>query len=151
MSTSLYETTVPMIDAASTRTTTRRAVGEFVRYFVASGGSLAVDFGLYRLGLSLGIAYPQAALAGFCAGAVVAYVASIAWVFEARSVRSAGVEFGVFVAIGAAGLALTEALLWLQVEHLGFAPLWAKVGAAGVVFLFNFAVRKRVLFQHGPR
>jgi len=151
MSTLLSETPVPMADdappAASMPQAARRTAREFVRYFVASGGALGVDFGLYRLSLGLGLAYPLAALVGFCAGAVVAYLASIAWVFEARSVRRAGVEFGIFVAIGVAGLALTEALLWLQIERFGLPPLWSKVGAAGVVFVFNFVVRKTMLFR----
>lgn len=151
MSTLLSETGVSItgdaLAAASAPRAARRTASEFVRYFVASGGALGVDFGLYRLSLAIGLAYPLSALIGFCAGAVVAYLASIAWVFEARSVRRASVEFGIFVAIGVAGLALTEALLWLQVERFGLPPLWSKVGAAGVVFVFNFIVRKTMLFR----
>ncbi len=126
-----------------------RRLAEFIRYFAASAGALCVDTGLYRLGLQAGIAYQWAALIGFGAGAVVAYVASVAWVFEARTIRRATLEFGLFVAIGVAGLLLTEALLWLQIERWGLPPLWSKAGAAGVVFIFNFAVRKTLLF--GPR
>jgi putative flippase GtrA len=121
-------------------------IAEFCRYFAASAGALGVDAGLYRLGLQAGLAYQWAALAGFCAGAVVAYVASIAWVFESRTVRRASLEFGLFVAIGVAGLLLTELLLWLQIGRLGWPPLWSKAGAAGVVFMFNFGVRKALLF-----
>ena len=126
---------------------TRPTLREFVRYAAASGGALIVDVGLYRLAMGLGLAYPLAALIGFCAGAVVAYVASVAWVFESRSLRRPGVEFGVFVAIGVAGLGLTELLLWLQIERLGLPPLWSRIGAAGGVFLFNFTVRKTMLFR----
>lgn len=151
MNTLLTENGDPVIDdalaAAPAPLAGRRTAAEFVRYFIASGGALGVDFSLYRLSLVLGLAYPEAAVIGFCAGAVVAYAASIAWVFEARSVRRAGVEFGVFVAIGVAGLALTEWLLWLQVERFGLPPLWSKIGAAGVVFVFNFVVRKTTLFR----
>lgn len=125
----------------------RRAVLEFIRYFVASGGALGVDFGLFRLGLHAGLAYPLAALIGFCAGAVVAYVASVFWVFENRSVRRTGVEFGLFVAIGVAGLLLTEAILWLEIEQMGRPALWSKAVAAGIVFFFNFGVRKITLFR----
>ena len=125
----------------------RRAVFEFIRYFVASGGALGVDFGLYRLGLLLGLAYPLAALIGFCAGAAVAYVASVLWVFETRSVSRTGVEFGLFVAIGVGGLLLTEAILWLEIERLGMPALWSKAVAAGIVFFFNFGVRKITLFR----
>lgn len=129
----------------------RRPFLEFLRYFVASGGALAVDFGLYRFGLHVGLAYWLAALIGFCAGAVFAYVASVFWVFETRSVSRAGVEFGLFVAIGIAGLLLTEAILWLEIERLGLPPLWSKVGAAGIVFFFNFGVRKFTLFRADVR
>ena len=123
-----------------------RRVAEFTRYFVASAGALCVDAGLYRLGLQAGLGYQWAALIGFSAGAVVAYLASIAWVFEARTIRRAAVEFGLFVAIGVCGLLLTELLLWLQIERFGWSTFWSKAGAAGVVFIFNFAVRKTLLF-----
>lgn len=123
-----------------------RRVAEFLRYFVASAGALAVDAGLYRLGLQAGLAYQWAALIGFAAGAVVAYVASIAWVFEARTIRRSTLEFGLFVAIGVAGLLLTELLLWVEIEHFGWPKFLSKAGAAGVVFFFNFGMRKTLLF-----
>ncbi len=141
MSTSLSEPPVLVGGAGVARTK-----AEFIRYFAASAGALCVDTGLYRLCLQAGIAYQWAALIGFGAGAVVAYVASVAWVFESRTIRRATLEFGLFVAIGVAGLLLTEALLWLQVERWGLPPFWSKAGAAGVVFIFNFAVRKTLLF-----
>lgn len=127
-----------------------RRIAEFARYFVASAGALAVDAGLYRLGLQTGLAYQWAALIGFAAGAVVAYVASIAWVFEARTIYRSTLEFGLFVAIGVAGLLLTELLLWVQIEHLGWPKFLSKAGAAGVVFFFNFGMRKTLLFGTRP-
>ncbi len=123
-----------------------RRIAEFARYFVASAGALAVDAGLYRAGLQLGLAYQWAALVAFAAGAVVAYVASIAWVFEARAIRRSTLEFGLFVAIGVAGLLLTELLLWVQIDHFGWPKFLSKAGAAGVVFFFNFGMRKTLLF-----
>jgi putative flippase GtrA len=120
---------------------------ELLRYFLASAGALAVDTGLFSALLQAGMAYPVAATLGFCAGAVVAYLASVFWVFESRSVRNAGVEFGVFVGIGVGGLLLTEALLWLFIGRLGLPPVASKLGAAGFVFLFNFVVRRATLFR----
>lgn len=123
-----------------------RRVAEFGRYFAASAAALCVDFGLYQLGLRAGLAYQWAALIGFSAGAVVAYVASIAWVFEARTIRRSVLEFALFVSIGVAGLLLTELLLWVQIDHFGWSKFVSKAGAAGVVFLFNFGLRKTLLF-----
>lgn len=125
----------------------RHAILEFVRYFVASAGALAVDVGLYRFALSLGWRYQFAALLGFCAGALVAYLASVRWVFRARAVRNAGLEFGLFVAVGVAGLLLTELFLWLAIGQLGWPPLPSKLGTSAVVFAFNFALRKTLLFS----
>ena len=119
----------------------RRPFLEFLRYFVASGGALAVDFGLYRLACMS--ASPLAGGADrilrrrrvrLCRQRLLGV--------RDRSVSRAGVEFGLFVAIGIAGLLLTEAILWLEIERLGLPPLWSKVGAAGIVFFFNFGVRK---------
>jgi putative flippase GtrA len=125
----------------------RPAILEFVRYFVASAGALGVDVGLYRLGLSFGWNYLFAALLGFCAGAGVAYVASVRWVFHARAVHNTGLEFGLFIAVGVAGLLLTELLLWVAIGTLGLPPLWAKLGTSVVVFAFNFILRKVLLFS----
>jgi putative flippase GtrA len=151
MITSLSDPAVTLADdgrpLAAPAPAPRQFAIEFLRYFIASGGALGVDLGLFRLSLHLGLAYPLAALIGFCTGATAAYVASIAWVFKARSCRRAGVEFGLFVAIGAAGLLLTEALLWLQIERFALPALRGKVCAAGVVFVFNFVVRKTMLFR----
>jgi len=123
-----------------------RRIAEFARYFVASAGALCIDVGLYRLGLRAGMPYQWAALVGFAAGAIVAYLASIAWVFEARTVRRSAIEFALFIAIGVAGLLLTELLLWVQIEHFGWSKILSKGGAAGVVFFFNFGMRKTLLF-----
>lgn len=124
-----------------------RAVLEFARYFIASAGALGVDVALYQLGLRLGWSYPFAALLGFCAGAVVAYVASVRWVFQSRTVRHASLEFGLFIAIGAAGLLLTEVLLWIAIGKFGWPPFVSKLGTSAVVFAFNFALRKFLLFS----
>jgi putative flippase GtrA len=133
-------------EQAATRGTWR-ALLELARYFVASAAALGVDFVLYRLGLGIGWNYMLAALLGFCAGAVVAYVASVRWVFDARAVRNAGLEFGLFVAVGIGGLLLTELLLWLAIGKLGWPPLLAKLATSAVVFAFNFVLRKVLLFS----
>ncbi len=124
-----------------------RTLLELGRYFIASAVALGVDFGLYRLGLRLGWSYLLAALLGFSAGAVVAYFASVRWVFSARAVGNVGLEFGLFVGVGVAGLLLTELLLWLAVGKLGLPPLSAKLGTSAVVFAFNFVSRKVLLFS----
>jgi putative flippase GtrA len=121
-------------------------VTEFVRYFAASALAFLVDVGLYRLALGLGSGYAMAACVGFVAGVALAYMLSVRWAFQARGLTDARAEFLVFALIGLAGLALTEALLWLQIDRLRVDRVLAKVLAAGAVFLFNFGLRKALLF-----
>ena len=141
------ETAQPHFVPGPAKSGDRGAALEFLRYFVASAAALGADVGLYRLGLQLGWAYSLAALLGFCAGAVVAYIASVRWVFSARTVRNPGLEFGIFVAVGVAGLLLTELLLWIAIGRLGLPPIWSKLGTSAVVFVFNFVLRKLLLFS----
>ena len=54
------------------------------------------------------------------------------------------------VARGLAGLALTQGLMALWVEVLHMTPGLAKIPTAGIVFIFNFAVRRALLFR-APR
>lgn len=122
-------------------------VREFVRYFACSGVALGVDSALYALGLRLGLGYPVDAVVGFLAGLAAAYLLSVRFAFSERSHRDARMEFLIFAAVGIFGLALTEILLWLQIDMMGVSALYAKVGAAGSVFLFNFAARKILLFS----
>jgi len=119
---------------------------EFLRYFIASALAFSADLGLYRIALGLGTGYAWAACLGFGLGLATAYAISVRWAFRERGLADARVEFAVFALVGLAGLLLTEALLWLQIDGLGVRPVVAKVAAAGAVFLFNFGLRKVLLF-----
>ena len=119
---------------------------EFIRYFACSALALAIDATLYGLCLRLGMAYQGAAVAGFVGGVSTAYLLSVRWAFNRRSIANPQVEFLIFLGVGIAGLGLTEALLWLQIGVLGMGPLAAKLLAAVGVFLFNFGMRKALLF-----
>ena len=119
---------------------------EFIRYFAASALAFGVDLGLYRLGLGLGAGYVVAACVGFTSGLAVAYVLSVRWAFRTRRMADSRAEFTVFAIVGVAGLLATEALLWVQIDVLHVDRVVARVAAAGVVFLFNFGLRKALLF-----
>ncbi|HEY9106729.1 MAG TPA: GtrA family protein [Roseateles sp.] len=119
---------------------------ELLLYFAASAAALAVDTAAFAASLRLGVPLAVAASIGFGLGLIVVYLLSTQHVFtEHRMVDRRG-EFALFALIGVAGLLLTEALLWLLVRQLGVAPVAAKLTSACGVFLFNFALRKTLLF-----
>ena len=121
---------------------------ELGRYFAASLLALAIDTGTLSVSLRLlhlGLAW--SASIGFVLGASVAYLLSIRWVFKARAFgNTPTLEFLSFVAIGIAGLGLTQLVLWLGVTRLGLLAEAVKLAAAVLTFLFNYLVRKSLLF-----
>jgi putative flippase GtrA len=130
--------------AIVSETATPASRREFARYFVCSALALAADASMYRVALHLGAAYQFAAVIGFVAGVSIAYLLSVRWAFKQRSVTNPQIEFLIFLGIGIAGLALTEALLWFQISVCGSSPMIAKLLAAVGVFMFNFGARKLV-------
>ena len=121
---------------------------QFLRYGLASGVALGVDWGL-RVGLTetLGVPYLAAAAAGFFAGMLVAYALSVRFVFEERRYADPRAELALFAGIGVVTLALNQALLFALVEALGVHYAVAKAPTAGACFLANFALRKALLFS----
>ncbi|MCK6404954.1 MAG: GtrA family protein [Rhodocyclaceae bacterium] len=121
---------------------------QFISYVAAGGIAFVVDFGvLYFLTDHLDIHYLASATAGFLVGLVVNYLLCISLIFDFRAVERTPHEFGLFAAIGIAGLILNNALIWLFTELAGFHYLVSKLFAAGLVLLFNFTLRRRLLFS----
>lgn len=123
--------------------------GEFVRYFAVSLFALAVDLGLFSILLRfLHLPWAIAATLGFIVGALTAYILSIRLVFSSRALGHVPhVEFLTFTAIGVAGLGVTQLVLWIGIELLHTNPELSKLAAAGFTFLFNFVLRKSILFR----
>lgn len=122
---------------------------EFFRYFVVSTAALLADFIVFSFGIRLlNIPWPLSATCGFIIGVLVAYFLSVRFVFSRRKLRAAPLrELLVFSAVGLAGLALTQITLWIGIELLQFNPEFSKICAAGFTFVFNFLVRKFILFS----
>lgn len=124
-----------------------RLLVQFVRYGVIGGIAFVVDFGLL-LGLTefAHLHYLGAATVGFLAGLAVNYLLAVRWVFDYRRLASRRVEFLIFGVVGIAGLLLTNVSLYGLTGVLGFDVRVAKLITAAAVLLFNFSVRRALLF-----
>jgi putative flippase GtrA len=121
--------------------------GELFKYGIASAVAFVVDFTtLVILTEILGLHYLTGAAVGFAAGIAVAYVLSIRWVFARRSTPNAARESALFLFIGIAGLGLNLLLMWTTTDMFGLHYQLSKLLSTGVVFLFNFGLRKLLLF-----
>ncbi len=117
------------------------------KYFLVSAVCLAVDLALFwALVERAHVYYLIANIVSVSAGLVVNYALSVAFVFKERRLKSRWAEFVGFVVIGIMGLAVNEAGVAVLVSLAGLAPVIGKIGAAGVSFVFNFVVRRLVLF-----
>ena len=124
----------------------RRINHELVRYFFVSLFSLAVDFSIFLIG-SQYVHYTVAAVIGFLVGAVVHYALSIRIVFSRRKLgKRRMTEFLLFVGTAGAGLLVSVVTIFVYVEWFGASLFFAKTMAAGMSFLFGYAVRKLLLF-----
>jgi putative flippase GtrA len=121
--------------------------GEFARYFLASLAALAIDMAVL-LALATVMHYLVAASLGFVVGAVTSYLLATRWVFrQRRLLLRKNTEMGLYVLVGVLGLGLNDLVIMLAVGYLGLSIVLAKLLAAGVTFLFNFALRKLALFS----
>jgi putative flippase GtrA len=122
--------------------------GQLLRSILVSMLSFGVDFGALVLFTEAGgLHYLASAALSFMLGTSVSYLLSILWVFEVRRFPSRALEYLVFVLVGAVGLGLNEALLWLLTEPIGIYYLVSKVIAAALIFFWNFAARRYLLFR----
>lgn len=120
---------------------------EGFRYVVASALALAIDFGLYVALIRFAeVNYLIAAPLGFAFGLATIYLLSVRWVFGYRRLTDRRAEFALFAAIGLAGMALNQGIIYAVVQALPGSYEIAKVVSAGMVFCFNFVSRRLLLF-----
>ena len=136
---------------------------QLFRYLQVAFVAFAVDIGsLYAFTEFAGLHYLVSAALAFVLGVTTNYLLSIRWVFKKSSLRDRRAEAAIFVAIGVAGLGLNELFMWLFTEimfpRLAMSLLQtptlteadymlSKVLSTGLVFFFNFFVRKFLLFN----
>ncbi len=127
-----------------------RLLRELISYGLASAIALAADMGLLlALTQRAGWDYRPASVVSFVTGATVAYLLCVSFVFSSHRVRNRTAEFGAFVALGLAGLAVNSAVIFFAVGSLGLKIVIAKAMAAACTFGTNFALRRQFLFRPG--
>lgn len=126
-----------------------RIMREASRYVLVSACAFGLDTGLLIFCTQiLHIPYLISGAIGFTVGLLFVYALSIQWVFENSSARfDRATHFTMFAAIGLGGLGLNEALLWLFTEQVGLYYVVSKIAVAAFVLVYNFALRKLLLFS----
>jgi putative flippase GtrA len=138
---------VPSVPFSPTSPSVPRLLRELFGYGVASGVALAVDVSILKTLVDLAHwHYLLASTVAFIAGAGVAYVLSVRYVFRNRRLQNRGAEILWFVSLGAVGLIVNAAVLWIAIGLIGLGLLTAKAIAAVCAFTSNFVLRRVLLF-----
>lgn len=129
-----------------------RSLLEFSKYFVVSAAALLLDMGLLILLVEVAHwHYLLSATISFLAGSWMAFIGSSRFVFAEHTYQSDAGGFTKFTIIGLIGLVINLAVLSLSVQAINLDYRTGKIIAAGFSFLFNFLVRKIILFSHHVR
>ena len=122
---------------------------ELFRYLLIGGSAFVIDISfLYLLTDNIGIHYLVSTAIAFFLASCFHYLLSVSWVFRTRSVSKKSIEFTVFFGIGVVGLGLTEILMYVFTDLVGFYYLFSKFPATALVFFWNYLARKFLLFRH---
>lgn len=121
---------------------------QFLQYLIVGGMAFLVDLSaLYGLTEFVSLHYLVSATIGFLLGLLLNYLLCVAWIFEYRALENAIHEFLLFALIGIIGLLLNNVLLYGFTEGLGMFYLVSKLLAAGIILVFNFSLRRHILFS----
>lgn len=121
---------------------------QLIRYTFVGGFAFLIDFGaLYILTEFAHLHYLLSAGIAFLLGLLTNYILSIRWVFATRIIRDKKLEFIIFAVIGLIGLGLNELFLWIFTDLLVIHYLVSKILTAMIVYMWNFFVRKLILFR----
>lgn len=126
----------------------RKLFREAFKYGLVSVVALGVDMAvLHGLVDRFSWHYLVASGVAFLAGATVAYLLSVRFVFPVHKLHNPYLECVVFFALGLAGVAVNAGALFIAVGKAGLGLTTGKLLAAGCTFVTNFTLRRQLLFS----
>lgn len=122
-----------------------------LRYLISGGTAAAANIGLLFLFVQfLGIHYLSASITAFIASIAVSFTMQKFWTFQDASLREAPMQFGRYLFVLFANLALNTLLMYLLVDGAGLWYLYAQVLATGVVAVAGYFGYRHFVFRAKP-
>lgn len=116
---------------------------QILKFGIVGGLAFLVDYSILLFCTEvLHIPYLTSSGISFLFAVVFNYILSIRWVFDVNNERGHGKNFIVFILLSALGLGLNQLVMWFGVETLDIVYQVTKIGATGIVMVFNFITRK---------
>lgn len=122
---------------------------QIIRFAVVGGSAFVIDYGIMIfLTEVFGVNYLISSGISFTVSVIFNYVLSVKWVFNVTDERSKTQDFAVFIILSVIGLGINQVIMWLAVDILGIFYMLSKIGATGVVMVYNFVTRK-IFLENG--
>jgi putative flippase GtrA len=121
---------------------------QLLNYLIAGGVSAFVDWSFYWALINfVGLFYIYAAAISFVIATTLNYLLSVNWVFKGRGRFSSLVNISLVFFVSGVGLLINQSVLFILVEYLTLHYMLAKISATGIVFIWNFVLRKYYIFK----
>ncbi|MCH4191012.1 MAG: GtrA family protein [Butyrivibrio sp.] len=146
----------------------KKLLAQIAKFGVVGVICFFIDFGFYTLsnivfrktGFAAAFEYYYliAGVIGFSISMIVNYLLSMKYVFERKDDLSRQKEFIIFFVLSLIGMGINEIVLYVGIDLIyqnwawmrswmssGFAETFFKLGATGIVMIYNFISRKMFL------
>lgn len=124
-------------------------IKQFISYFFVGGIAALVEWATFFIFESIiGLGYLLATVISFAFATTVNWILGRHFTFktEAKNNKKFIDALVVFLVSGV-GLGFNMVLMYLFVGLLGLWPLFGKILSTGIVFLWNFAARKYIIYK----
>lgn len=118
-----------------------------IPYLLIGALSAAVDWlFFYFLAVRAGLPYLWVSAAGFVLATFVNYILCVSVVFRFSRKSSPSLELLLIYLVSGAGLLLHQSVVYYAISVRGIDMMLAKIAATGMVFCWNYGMRRFVIF-----
>ena len=124
----------------------RNNIKEFALYVIVGGIATVTEWAVFYLLDISGLYYLAAVTVSYLISTFVNWLAGRLLVFKTRNISVLREILSVYLA-SIVGLLMNLLIMWIAVDLLKFSEMPSKVAATGLVFAYNFIVRKYLIYK----